>query len=392
MKTKVAYVTTARSDYGPSYWVIRDLIQDDRFRTSLVVGGSHLSSKCGLTVQEIENDGLPISDRVFFLDDSDEDPVIERAVGRGAGRALTGFTDLFSRLRPDIVALYGDRHELLPIATAAVLTQTPIAHLCGGDLTEGAIDDQVRHAVTKMAHLHFPSSEDAAAKIRQMGEEPWRVHCVGDPSLDRFVRDEAIPVSALSRDLGFTPDHKTLLVTFHPPTLEKRDLPRQVAELVAALEDYDGPIVITAPAPDAGQEFIRAALQEFVRCHPQARFVESLGNRRYWGLMRVVGAMVGNSSSGLNDAPCIPLPVVNIGRRQDGRLRGANVLDVAPQRQAIAQAIQTALRPEFRAGLQGLNSPYGDGHASERIVRVLADLPARNILLQKQFRLALDRK
>ena len=231
MSLRVAYITTARSDYGPSYWLIHDLLADPRFETHLIVGGSHLSERHGFTIAEIEKDGFQIAARVPFLEAGDD----EASYGRACGTALAAYADLFAKLKPQIVVLYGDRLELLPIASAAVVTRRPIAHLCGGDVTEGAIDDQVRHAVTKMSHLHFPSTECSAARVLQMGEEPWRVHMVGDPALDHFTRGDHASADELAALLGFRPDKRTLLVTFHCATLEASDMPRQAAELAAAL-------------------------------------------------------------------------------------------------------------------------------------------------------------
>lgn len=384
MKTKVAYVTTARSDYGPSYWVIRDLFADSRFEASLIATGSHLGAEHGRTVREIESAGWPRVIRIPFLGAGEN--ALELA--RSAGKALTAFGKFFSEHRFDIAILCGDRYELLPIATAALVSQTPIAHLWGGDLTEGAIDNQVRHALTKLAHLHFPCTASSAARIRQMGEEPWRIHPVGDSALDHFVRGRHATADELADFLGFKPDACTLLVTFHPCTLELDQIPRQARELAGALRACAGPVVITAPAPDPGGAIIRGELQKLVRARPQTVFVESLGSYRYRGLLSVVGAVVGNSSSGLIEAASVPVPVVNIGNRQRGRERAANVLDVPPRRADILEAIAQACSPRFRRSLAGIKNPYGDGRAAARIVGVLAKLPERAKLLNKRFKSA----
>jgi UDP-hydrolysing UDP-N-acetyl-D-glucosamine 2-epimerase len=375
MTIRVAYVTTNRSDYGPAHWLLRDLVDDSRFALQLVVGGAHLAA--AHTVREIEDDGFTIAARVPFLDG-------DHAASSAA--ALTGFGAAFGTLQPDVVLLYGDRWELLPIANAALLAGVPIAHLCGGDVTEGALDNQVRHAVTKLAHVHFATSARSAKRILQMGEESWRVHDVGDPSLDRFRRGRAAGVDELTEALGFRPDQRTLLVTFHPPTLGVDSLRADVAALTSALRGHAGPIVITAPAPDPGADVVRSELEALARARPSTTFVESLGSDRYRGLMALVGAMVGNSSSGLSEAPCVPLPVVNIGDRQAGRDRARNVIDVPAEARAIGDAITRALAPEFRAGLHGLVSPYGDGRSAARIIDVLATLPDRARLMRKVFR------
>ena len=379
MTIRVALVTTARSEYAGTYWMLHDLAADRRFDTALIVGGSHLSARHGLTVAEIEADGWPIAKRIPFLGDDDRGP------HRAAAAALEGTGLALAELRPDVVVLNGDRHELLPMAAAAVLARTPIAHVAGGDVTEGALDEQVRHAVTKMAHLHFPSTALSAARVRQMGEEPWRVHAVGDPALDAFVRGPRTSADELARELGFRPDRSTLLVTLHPVTVAGGAGTGEVAALLAALSRHQGPVVITGPSPDPGAEAIRQAMESFATSRPRTVFRESLGTARYRGLMQLVGAMVGNSSSGLIEAPSVPLPAVNIGERQRGRERARNVIDVAPEPEAVAAAIAQALSPRFREPLAGLANPYGDGHAAARVVEVLASMPDTGRLLRKAF-------
>jgi UDP-hydrolysing UDP-N-acetyl-D-glucosamine 2-epimerase len=379
MSLRVAWVSTCRSDYGASRWVIHDLHHDPRFDLQMIVGGSHLSGGPEATVAEIERDGWPIGARVPFAP-TDDSPA---GFALAHGLALAGFVDAYTTLRPDVVALYGDRLELLPAAHAALLTRTPIAHLCGGDVTEGALDDQVRHAITKLAHVHFPSSARSAERIRQMGEEPWRVHAVGDPALDHYRRGTRASVDELAAALGFRPDARTLVVTLHPTTAAPEAIPLEARALADALRAYDGTIVITAPAPDPGAAIIRKELLTLVG--PKVVFVESLGSERYRGLLAIAGAMVGNSSSGLNEAPCVPLPVVNVGRRQQGRDRARNVVDAPSEAGALRRAIEQVLAPAFRASLRGLESPYGDGRASQAIVAVLATLPARPLLLDKHF-------
>src|SRR5215471_3256806 len=364
MPVKVAVITTARSDYGPLYWLIHDLFEDRRFAPAVVVAGSHLDEAHGFTVREIERDGWPIFARITLADKA------AACVATFASyEALPAFSNFFHSYEADIAVLCGDRYELLAAATAAVLTRTPIAHLYGGDITEGAFDDSVRHALTKLAHLHFPGSARSAGRILQMGEERWRVHAVGDPALDHFVRGSRASPEELECQLGFVPDSSTLLVTFHPPTLQLEDLTRQLSELASALNNYPGSVVITGPAPDPGADVIRRELQELSRVRPRTVFVESLGSRHYRGLMHLVGAMVGNSSSGLLEAPLVPLPVVNIGDRQKGRDRQENVIDARPDRESITRSIEEALKPNFRQTMR--IGTLSDGHAARRIANVL---------------------
>jgi len=347
----------------------------------LIVGGSHLSRRHGLTVSEIEKDGWPIAARVPFLKMGDDSV----AFGRSCGLAVSAFARLFADSKPQLVVVSGDRVELLPIMTAAVLTHTAVAHVGGGDITEGAIDDQVRHAVTKVAHLHFPSTERSAERVLQMGEEPWRVHMAGNLAQDHFTRGKFASRGELAAVLGFAPDRRTLLVTFHPATMELADVPRQATELIRALNGHDGQIVISAPAPDPGAEAIRRAAHAVMKGRANAVFVESLGAYHYYGLMRAVGAMVGNSSSGLNEAPLVPLPVVNIGIRQQGRERGRNVIDVPAEASCIAEGIRVALSRQFRASLTNGSAQVPDGPVALRVIDVIASLASDSRLLMKRF-------
>lgn len=380
-RPRIAYVTTCRSDYGPAYWVIHDLFADARLESLLIVGGSHLSARHGLTIREIEADGWPVTERVPFFQSSDD----TSGFGASMGEAVAGFSTAFAKVRPSAVVVLGDRLELLAVAIATVTTRTPLVHLCGGDVTEGALDEQVRHALTKIAHVHFPATETSAARILQMGEEAWRVHLVGDPALDHFRRSEGVDPIELEAMLGFLPGRDTLLVTQHAVTVALDGSRREADELAAALAEYPGSIVVTAPSPDPGSAAVREVMAGVVRARRNAVFAESLGSRRYRALLELVGAMVGNSSSGLIEAASAGLPVVNIGQRQQGRERGANVIDTLPERSSIAAAIRRAVAPEFRESLAGIPNPYGDGRTSGRIVDVLANLPGTERLLTKRF-------
>lgn len=381
MKIKIAHVTTSRSDYGPCYWFLHEMFSCKMFDVKLLVGGAHLEQAFGNSVSEIESDGWPIAARLPYLAGLREGG--QHALA--ASKALIMFARQLEEIRPDLMVIYGDRYELLPIATAAVITRIPMVHFCGGDVTIGAFDEQVRHALTKMAHIHFPSTKRSAERLLQMGEEPWRVHNIGDPAIDRFVRGACSEPKEIAELLGFEPNRMTILVSFHPPTLAEESVYTQVKELVAALEEYDGSIVITSPAPDPGSEIIRNALMNFAKKRDNAVFVANLGSNRYRGLMKVAGAMVGNSSSGIIEAPCVPLPVVNIGDRQNGRERASNVIDVAPKKQEILAALRVALGEGFRSVAAKMPNPYGKGDAARDAVRILLNLPAKQKLLEKKF-------
>ena len=274
---------------------------------------------------------------------------------------------------------------MLAAAVAALPLTIPVAHLHGGEVTEGAIDEQARHAITKLAHLHFPAAEPYAGRILQMGEESWRVHCCGAPGLDRLARLASVPREELARRVGLPLLRPTLLVTFHPVTLEPEETGRQVGELAAALEAVNGTVIITYPGADVGHREVISRLEALAASRPETRMAIGLGEDGYCSLLREADVMIGNSSSGLIEAPSFGLPVVNVGSRQRGRLRAANVIDVEPARNEIVAGVRRALDPAFRASLAGLVNPYGDGHAAPRIAKVLAGVELGPRLLRKQF-------
>jgi UDP-hydrolysing UDP-N-acetyl-D-glucosamine 2-epimerase len=274
---------------------------------------------------------------------------------------------------------------MLSAAAAALPFTLPVAHLHGGEVTEGAMDEQIRHAITKLSHLHFPAAEPYARRILQMGEEPWRVHCCGAPGLDRLRRLAGVPRDVLAQRIGLPLRRPTLLVTFHPVTLEPEDTAAHVEELAAALAKADGDVVITYPGADTAHRTVIERLEGLAAARPGTRLISSLADDTYCSLLREADVMVGNSSSGIIEAPSFGLPVVNIGSRQCGRLRAANVIDVGYGRDEIVGGIQRALDSEFRRGLAGLRNPYGDGRAAPRVVKVLREVTLGPRLVKKRF-------
>ena len=363
----IAVVTVARSDWGHLTPVLTELRAASDVRLLLFVGGTHLSDAFGRTVELIEGEGWPIAERIEMLDPSDAPEAIAASIGRG----VAGFGRAYARHRPDLVVVLGDRFEMLSAAAAALPFVLPVAHLHGGEVTEGAIDNQIRHAITKCAHLHFVSAEPHARRVAAMGEEPWRIHNVGAPGLDRIRTARLLSRDELAQRLDLAPDDHWLIVTYHPATLEYQETGRHTDELLAALEKVDATCVVTYPNADTAGRTIIARLEEFAGRHDRVRLVRNLGDDVYLSLLRHADAMVGNSSSGLIEAPSFELPVVNVGARQAGRLRAANVVDVGPDRDEILAGVDAALTPAFRAGLSGMKNPYGDGHAAERIVEAL---------------------
>ena len=381
MARTIGVVTVARSDYGHLVPLLEALRDCPDVALQLHVAGGHLSPRFGETVRAIEADGWPIAARVETVGASDA--AVEVAAGLGAG--VAGFARALERTRPDLLVLLGDRGEMLAAAVAALPLVIPVAHLHGGEITEGAIDEQARHAITKLAHLHFPAAEAYARRIRQMGEEPWRVHCLGAPGLDRFARPAALSREDLARRIGLPLRRPTLLVTFHPATLAPGEAGQHTAELAAALETVDGDVVITYPGADAAYDAVIRRFEALAASRPGTRVVPALGEDGYGAMLREADVMVGNSSSGLIEAPTFALPAVNVGIRQRGRVRGANVIDVEAAREEIVAGIRRALDPAFRAGLRGLANPYGDGHAAPRIARVLREVELGPRLLRKRF-------
>ena len=379
---RIGVVTVSRSDYGHLRPVLEGIRRDADLELVLFVAGMHLEPDFGSTALEIEADGFAIAERIPMFERGDS----PEAVAASTGRGVEGFARAFARRRPDLLIVLGDRFEMLAAAVAALPFALPVAHIHGGEISEGAMDNQIRHAITKLAHLHFASAEPHARRIAQMGEEAWRIHTVGGPGIDRIATMEALTREALARELALPADRPWLLVTFHPVTLEYLDTACHVDELLAALEKTDGTLVITYPNADTSGRLIIERLEEFAARHPgRCRVSRNLGDRLYLSLLRHADVMIGNSSSGLIEAPSFGLPAVNIGARQRGRLRGANVIDVEPARDEILRGIETAQTPAFRARARAAANPYGDGRAAPRIVEVLRTVPLDAGLVQKRF-------
>jgi UDP-hydrolysing UDP-N-acetyl-D-glucosamine 2-epimerase len=335
----------------------------------VIVSGTHLSEAHGATWREIVGEGFTIDARVEMAIASDD----AEGVSLCAAQVLWGVASALSRLKPDILVLLGDRYELLAAAQAAVLARVPIAHIHGGEVTEGAIDESIRHAVTKLSHWHFAAAEPYAERIRQMGEAHNRVWNVGAPAMDNIAALDPVPRDALERSLGLTLRAPAFLVTYHPVTLEDDGGLAAMQALFAALDTGAGSIVITGANADPGASAIRASLKVFADERPErVVLVESLGSRRYLSLMRHVDAVVGNSSSGLLEAPAVGVPTVDIGPRQQGRLRAPSVLHCGESAAEIRQALDTALSAEHRAIAARRESPYGQPGAARRIVDLLA--------------------
>lgn len=381
-KRSIAAVTVARSDFGLYEPLLERLRIEPAVELRLMVSGSHFDEAFGSTVREIAEKGYDFERGLAMPVASDTPGDIAEALGRG----VAAFASSFAVRRPDLLLVLGDRTEMICAPVASLPFNIPIAHLYGGKISEGAVDELVRHALTKMSHLHFVTSQSHARRVMQMGEEPWRVYNFGSPGLDRLHDHPRASRGETCAAFGLDPIRPFLLVTFHPVTLEPGARSGQMAALLSALSDYDGQFVITYPNADAGHGEIIAALERFAAGHPRdTRLVKNAGARRYFDLMASAAAMVGNSSSGIGEAPSFELPVVNIGTRQTGFERAANVIDVACTATAISDAIRKATTADFRSGLRGMRNPYGDGHSSARIVETLRTVPLDDRLLRKKF-------
>ena len=368
-RRKICVVTGSRAEYGLLHWLMKEVAADPALRLQLVVTGSHLSRRFGLTIREIEADGFRIDERV----DLDLGGDIPTDIARAMGNGTIGIAEAFARLAPDIVVVLGDRYEILAAAQAALVSRIPLAHIHGGELTEGALDDAMRHAITKMAGLHFASSAVYARRIIQMGEDPERVHDVGALGVEATLKIVPLDRNAMEAFLGLGLGTTTFLITYHPTTLGRTAPADEVRELIAAIEGFpEATVIVTGVNADPGHQGIEGGFRRLATARPKTvRYTESLGQRRYLSLMRLSSVVAGNSSSALFEAPALGVPSVNIGDRQKGRLRAASVIDCAPEHGAIRAAIETALSPAFRKTLRGMRLPYGDGGTAARIKIVL---------------------
>ncbi|MBA2271764.1 MAG: UDP-N-acetylglucosamine 2-epimerase (hydrolyzing) [Chthoniobacterales bacterium] len=377
----IGVVTVARSDYGIYLPMLRLIQADPELRLALFVTGMHLSPEFGRTVQTIEEDGFEIAERIEMLVSSDTPQAIAKSTGLG----LIGFAQAFVNSRPDILVVLGDRFEMMSAALAALPFKIPVAHIHGGEVTFGAIDDALRHSITKLSHQHFVATERYGARVAQLGEFPSRISVFGAPGLDSIGTTELMSSAELAAKFNLTIEGKPLLVTFHPVTLEYEHTERHISELLVALDKAALPVIFTMPNADTSGRVIIRAVNRFVESHAEAQAVDNLGTRGYFSLMSVASAMVGNSSSGIIEATSFQLPVVNIGTRQAGRDRARNVIDVGYERSAVLRGIRTAVSTEFRNGLRGLKNPYGRGDASKRIVDRLKTVELNQELIVKRF-------
>jgi GDP/UDP-N,N'-diacetylbacillosamine 2-epimerase (hydrolysing) len=380
MSRKICVVTGTRAEFGLLCWLMQEIEASDALTLQVIATGMHLSPEFGSTYREMEQAGFNIDARVEMLLSADTASAVTKSMGLG----LIGYADAYARLVPDMVVLLGDRFEIFAAAAAAMIAGIPIAHLLGGETTEGAFDEAIRHSITKMSQLHFVAAEDYRNRVIQLGEQPERVFLVGGLGIDAIKRTPLMTREMLEASLNFAFGPRNLLITFHPVTLESQSSAHQMSELLKALDGLeDTHLIFTMPNADTGGRELTAMVDAFVATHPNARAYSSLGQLRYLSCMHFVDGVVGNSSSGLAEAPSMGIGTVDIGDRQRGRLRAASVIHCEPSQDQIVQALRTLYTSAFKASLTQVVNPYGTGGASQRIVEVLAAHPIEKLIKKK---------
>lgn len=381
MSRKVCVVTGTRADYGLLRWVMEGIRSSNDLELQIIATGMHLSPEFGLTYREIEKDGFDINYKVEMLLSSDSASGLTKSMGLG----VIGIGDALQQLHPDVMLLLGDRFETFAAAAAATLARIPIAHLHGGETTEGAFDEAMRHSITKMSHLHFVAAEEYKRRVIQLGEYPERVFQVGGLGIDNIKKLELLSRSELEASLGIKFAKKNLLVTFHPVTLEHMTSAAQMSQLLSALDKLEETqLIFTMPNADSDSRVLFNMINEYVDFHSNACVYTSLGQLRYLSCINYVDGVVGNSSSGLIEVPSFNKGTVNIGDRQKGRLKAESVIDCDPEESSISKAIDRLYSSEFEGRLKSVSNPYGNGGASEKIVEVLESFSLDSVL-KKSF-------
>lgn len=377
MSRRICVVTGSRAEYGLLRWVMEGIRETPGLELQVVATGMHLSPEFGLTYREIEKDGFLIDRKVEMLVSSDTPTGLAKSMGLG----LIGFGEALQQLQPDLLLVLGDRFEIFSAVAAAMVARIPVAHLHGGEATEGAFDEAFRHSITKMSHLHFVAAEEYQKRVIQLGEHPDRVFLVGGLGIDNIKKLTLLDRPALEASLGFELGRRNILITFHPVTLENKTSAQQMAELLAAMETLeDTHLIFTMPNADTDGRVLFSMVERFVAGHANARAYTSLGQLRYLSCIRHVDGVVGNSSSGTAEVPSFGKGTINIGDRQRGRLKVESVIDCKPERHSIVAALQRLYSPAFQATLKTVRNPYGEGGASEKIVKVVRDYPLESIL------------
>ena len=387
MSRKICIITGSRAEYGLLSWVTQGIKDDSELTLQIIATGMHLSPEFALTYQVIEQDGFKIDRKVEMLTSSNTSVGIAKSMGLG----MIGFADAFHELQPDLIVVLGDRFEIFAAVSAALVARIPVAHLHGGETTAGAFDEALRHSITKMSHLHFVAAEVYRQRVIQLGEEPDRVFLVGGLGIDNIKRLQLLNRTALEASLDFQLGHKSLLITFHPVTLEEATAEKQMEELLATLATLkDTQLIFTLPNADTGGRLLSKMVRNFVTQHTNARAYDSLGRLRYLSCISHVDGVVGNSSSGLAEVPSFKKGTINIGDRQRGRLQALSVINCEPTRESIASALTQLYSADFQSSLTKAINPYGEGGASEKVVNTLKRYPLDGIVKKTFYDLSIN--
>lgn len=381
MKRKICVVTGTRAEYGLLRWLMQGIKDDPQLSLQIIATGMHLSSTFGQTYKEIEADGFHIDYKVEIINELDTPVGIAQSIAKG----ILGCASALVELQPDLVVLLGDRFEIFAAATSALTARVPMAHIHGGESTEGSIDEAIRHSITKMSHIHFVAAPEYRDRVVQMGEDPSNVYLVGGLGLDNIERLKLLEKRELEDSLGLEFNSRSLLVTFHPVTLENATAEHQMAELLSALSNLqDTTLIFTLPNADTGGRILIKLIENFVKIHPNAYSYKSLGQLKYLSCIKFVDGVVGNSSSGLTEVPSFKKGTINIGDRQLGRLKSQSVIDCAPTTSEIGEALTYLYSAEFQKNLENIVNPYGISGASKKILEVIKSIELPS-LLKKRF-------
>lgn len=379
---KILVVTGTRAEYGLLYWTMKRIVGDNELQLQLIVTGNHLVPEYGYTVEAIRKDGFKIDEEIDMLVNSNK----KSGIAKSMGLELIQMAQAFDRLKPDLLLILGDRYETFIAATCAMIMNIPIAHMNGGESTEGAIDEQIRHAITKMAHIHFPGTEYYKKRIIKMGEEPWRVFNVGEAGIENIKRLKFMSKQEMEKELSIKFNKKMFLITYHPVTLDVDNIEEQIDNLLKAISRFNAIYIFTYPNADFGSKIIINKIEKFSKKNDNANIFYNLGQKKYLSLLNYIDVMVGNSSSGIIESPFFKLPVVNVGDRQKGRIKNKNIIDTGYSEMDIYNGIYKALYDEkFKYDLEHMKNIYGDGTTSEQIVYILKSINLNKKLIGKRL-------
>ncbi|TQE84028.1 UDP-N-acetylglucosamine 2-epimerase [Leptospira noguchii] len=383
MKKKICVITGTRADYGLLRWLILEISKSSKLDLQIIATGMHLSPEFGLTYKEIENDGFLIQKKIEILLSSDSVVGVSKSIGLG----LIGFSEAFADLNPDIILVLGDRFEIFSAAVAALISRIPIAHLHGGEVTEGAFDEGIRHSITKMSHFHFVATSEYRNRVIQLGEDPSNVFLVGGMGIDGIRKSNLLKKEELEFSLNIKFKRNNLLITFHPVTLEGSTAKAQMTELLLSLEtlSQETGLIFTMPNADTDGRIIFELIKKFTSSRSNAWHFTSLGQTFYLSCLQFVDAVVGNSSSGIIEAPSFKIGTINIGDRQKGRLKAKSIIDCEPNKEGIMNALKKLYSSDFQKNLSTTINPYGEGGASDKIVKILEELETQEVLKKKFF-------